>query len=74
MVLREQTNAGTNSCSQVTEVTLHHDLSILGVPHSMAHSFIKLDEVVIYVINLVSFLWLFVYPQMDKDKKLVGAS
>ena len=74
MVLREQTNAGTNSCSQVTEVTHHHDLSILGVPHSMANSFIKLDEVVIYVISLVSFLWLFVYPQMDKDKKLVGAS
>ena len=74
MILREQTNAGTNSCSQVTEVTLHHDLSILGGPLSMAHSFIKLDEVVIHVISLVSFLWLFVCPQMDKDKRLVGAS
>ena len=74
MIFREQMMAGTNSCSQVTEGTLHHDLSILGAPHSMAHSFIKLDEVVVPVISSVSFLWLFVCPQMDKDKRLVEAS
>ena len=33
--------------------SLHHDLSILGGPHGMAHSFIKLDKAVVHVIRLV---------------------
>jgi len=37
--------------------SLHHDLwpSFVAL-HSMAHSFIELDKVVIHVISLVSFL------------------
>ena len=36
--------------------TLHHDPSVLGGLHGMAHSFIQLDKVVSHVISLVSFL------------------
>ena len=36
--------------------TLHHDLSVLGDPTSMAHSFTELDKAVVHVIRLVSFL------------------
>ena len=36
--------------------TLHHDLSILGGLHGMAHCFIELDEAVVHVTNLISFL------------------
>ena len=36
--------------------TLHHDLSVSGALHGMAHSFIELDKAVIHVIRLVSFL------------------
>ena len=36
--------------------TLHHDPSILGALHGMAHSFIELDKAVVHVIRLVSFL------------------
>ena len=35
--------------------TLHHDPSVLGGP-SMAHNFIELDEAVVLVISLISFL------------------
>ena len=35
---------------------LHHDPSVLGDLHGMAHSFIELDKVVVHVIRLVSFL------------------
>ena len=35
--------------------TLHPDLSILGGPTRLAHSFIELDKAVVYVISLVSF-------------------
>ena len=35
--------------------TLHHDPSVLGCLHSMAHNFIELDKAVIHVIRLVSF-------------------
>ena len=38
--------------------TFHHDPFILGGPTWMAHSFIELDKVVVYVIRLVSFLFL----------------
>ena len=38
--------------------TLHHDLSILCARHSMAHGFIELDNAVVRVIGLISFLWL----------------
>ena len=40
--------------------------------HSMAHSFIELDEAVVHVIRLVSFLWLWFsvcLPLMEKDKR-----
>ena len=33
--------------------SLHHDLSILGGPNGMAHSFTKLDKAVVHVIRLV---------------------
>ena len=36
--------------------TLHHDLSVLGVPTGMALSFIELDKAVAHVISLISFL------------------
>ena len=36
--------------------TLHHDPSVLGDLHGMAHSFIELDKAVVHVIKLVSFL------------------
>ena len=36
--------------------TLHHDLSILVALHGMTHSFTELDEAVVHVIRLVSFL------------------
>ena len=36
--------------------TLHHDPSILGALHGMAHSFTELDKAVVHVIRLVSFL------------------
>ena len=36
--------------------TLHHDPSVLGDLHGMAHSFIELDKAVVHVICLVSFL------------------
>ena len=36
--------------------TLHHDPSILGDLHGMAHSFFELDKAVIHVISLVSSL------------------
>ena len=36
--------------------TLHHDSSVLGCLHGMAHSFIELDKAVIHVIKLISFL------------------
>ena len=36
--------------------TLHHDPSVFVALHGMAHSFIELDEVVVHVISLVSFL------------------
>ena len=42
--------------------------------HSMTHSFIELDRVVIHVISFLSFLWLwfsFCLPLMDEDKRLV---
>ena len=44
--------------------------------HSMAHTIIELDKAVIYVISLVSFLWLWfsACPLMDEDKKLVEVS
>ena len=38
--------------------TLHHDSLSWMALHSMAHSFIELDKAVIYVISLISFLWL----------------
>ena len=38
--------------------TVHHDPSVLGGPTHMAHSFIELDEAVVHVIRLVSFLCL----------------
>ena len=38
--------------------TLHHDPSIIGGPTRMAHSFTELDNTVVHVISLVSFLWL----------------
>ena len=38
--------------------TLHHDPPILGGPTCMAHSFIELDNAMIYVVSLVGFLWL----------------
>ena len=34
--------------------TLHHDPSVLGGLHGMAHSFIELDKAVVHVIRLVS--------------------
>ena len=43
----------------------------------MAHSFTELDKAVVHVINLVSFLWLWllsVCPLMEKDKRLMEAS
>ena len=40
--------------------TLHHDLSWVAI-HGMAHSFIELDKAVVQVINLVSFLILWVF-------------
>ena len=45
--------------------------------HSMAHSFIELDKAVVYVIRLVSFLWLWfssVCLLMEKDKQLMEAT
>ena len=36
--------------------TLHHDLSVSGALHGMAHSFTELDKAVIHVIRLTSFL------------------
>ena len=45
--------------------------------HGMPHSFIELDKAVVHVINLVSFLWLWllsVCPLMNKDKRLMEAS
>ena len=36
--------------------TLHHDLSVLGGPTGLAHSFIELDKAVAHVISLISFL------------------
>ena len=45
--------------------------------HDMAHSFIELDKTEIYMISLVSFLWLwlpFCLPLMDKDKRLMEVS
>ena len=38
--------------------TLHHDPSVWVALHSVAHSFIELDKVVVHVSRLVSFLWL----------------
>ena len=35
-----------------------HDLSVLGDPTGLAHSFLELDKALVNVINLVSFLWL----------------
>ena len=43
----------------------------------MAHSFIELDEAVVHVIRLVSFLWLWFsvcLPSLMKDKRLMEAS
>ena len=45
--------------------------------HDMVRSFIELEEAVVHVIRLVSFLWLWfsVYlPLMEKDKRLMEAS
>ena len=45
--------------------------------HVMLHSFIELDKAVVHVINLVSFLWLWllsICPLMNKDKRLMEAS
>ena len=36
--------------------TFHHDPSVLGAPSGMAHSFIELDEAVVHMIGLVSYL------------------
>ena len=47
------------------------------VLHGMAHGFIELDEVMIHVTSLLSFLWLwfsFCLPLMDEDMRLVEAS
>ena len=47
------------------------------VLHSRAHSFIELDKAVVHMINLISFLWLwlsFCCSLMDKDKRLMEAS
>ena len=38
--------------------TLHHDPSVLGAWHGMAHIFLELDRAVVLVIRLVSCLWL----------------
>ena len=49
------------------------------VPHSMAHSFIKLEKAVIHVVSLVSFLWLwlsviFIYiPQKNLFSKVYNS-
>ena len=45
--------------------------------HNMALSFTDLDNVVVHVISLVSFLWFMVsfhLPLVDEDKRLVEAS
>ena len=56
--------------------TLHHDPSVLGDLHGMAHSFIELDKAVVHVICLVSFLrlWFSFCLPSDKDKRLMEVS
>ena len=47
--------------------TLHHEPSVLGALHSMAHSFTELDRAVVHVIRLVSFLWLWFSVCLPSD-------
>ena len=57
--------------------TLHHDLSILGSPTDMAHSFIEFDKAVFHVISLISFSdygFNSVSPLKDKDERLMEPS
>ena len=45
--------------------------------HGMAHSFIELDQAVVHVISLISFLWLWFHSVCllwDKDKRLMEVS
>ena len=49
--------------------TLHHDPFVLGGPHGMAHSFIKLDKAVVHVIRLVSFLCLWFLDCLTTDRE-----
>ena len=47
--------------------TLHYDLSILGGPTCVPHSFIELDKAVVHVIRLVCFLWLWFSVFLPSD-------
>ena len=49
--------------------TLHHDSSILSGLQGMAHSFTELDEAVVHVIRLVSFLWLWFSVCLPSDEE-----
>ena len=74
----KNTEVACHSLLQLTMFcqTSHHDLSILGGPTHIAHSFIELDKAVVHVISLISFLWLwfsFVCSLMEKDKRLMEA-
>ena len=42
--------------------------------HGMSCHFIELNKAVVHVIHLVSFLWLWSLPLMEKDKRLMEAS
>ena len=60
----------------LSEFSIMTHLSWMAL-HGMAHSFIELDKAVVHVINLISFCdcgFHFVFPQMDKDKRLMEAS
>ena len=46
--------------------TLHRDPSWVAL-HGMAHSFIELDNAVVHVVSLVSFLWLWFSVSWPSD-------
>ena len=48
---------------------LHYDPSVLGAPNDMTHSFMELDNAVVHVIKLVSFLGLWFSVCLPSDKE-----
>ena len=55
---------------------LHHDPSVLGALHGMAHSFTELDKAVAHVIRWLVFCdcgFQSVCPLMDENKRLMEA-